>query len=183
MSKAGKVLIAHPNIPSGNPWHKTVIYIFEDNHTGTQGMIVNKPSDLHVSNFLANRGMQMPHSIETMRYSGPIQSNLVLMLHTEGWYSKSTRHISNGIALSYDDFMFEKMCMGDAPNLYRIGVGIAVWQPGQLEAELLGNPPYKPENSWLIADADVNLLFEHDREKQWHKAVEMSSAQMINQFF
>ena len=183
MSKAGNVLIAHPNLTSNNPWYKTVIYIFEVNHKGTQGLVINKPSDLHVSNFLANRGMQMPHSIETMRYGGPLQSNLVLMLHTDHWYSKSTRVIGNGIALSYDDFMFEKMCMGDTPGLYRVAVGMAQWQPGQLDAELAGTPPYKPENSWLIAEADAGLLFEHDREKQWHKAVEMSSAQMINHFF
>lgn len=183
MNKVGKLLIAHPNIPNNNPWHKTVIYIIEDNHLGTQGIIINKPSTLPVSEFLASRGMQMPFTKESMRYGGPLKNNLLVMLHSDHWYSNSTKVIGNGISISFDDFMFEKMSMGDTPGLYRIAVGIAGWQPNQLDAELNGNPPYRPENSWLLADADTNILFEHDKEKQWLKSIEMSSTQMINQFF
>tara|TARA_B110000503_G_C6972669_1_gene339847 strand:+ start:78 stop:629 length:552 start_codon:yes stop_codon:yes gene_type:complete len=183
LSQQGNILIAHPNIPSNNPWSKTVIYIFEDNHTGTKGVILNKPSSFPVSDFLASRGMDFPYSNENMRYGGPIKSDLVTMLHTDHWYSKSTRVINSGIAISYDDFMFEKMCMGDTPSLYRVSVGVAVWQTGQLDMELAGKPPYRPENSWLIADANVNIIFGQDGERQWHKAIELCSSQMINQFF
>lgn len=176
-NKVGKLLIAHPNIKNTSSWYKTVIYVVEDNHTGTKGIILNKPSTFAVSEFLASRGLDFAYTKENMRYGGPIKSSLVTMLHTDHWYSKSTQIVANGISLSYDDFMFEKMCMGDAPNLYRVAVGLSVWQPGQLDKELTG------ENSWLIADADINIVFSHDGERQWHKSIELSSNQMINQFF
>lgn len=182
-SKTGKILIAHPNLPANNLFYKSVVYVYDDTPNGTQGLILNKPSNYHVSDFLKNRGMDFPHTKETMRYGGPVRTNTVVMIHSDNWYSSSTTAIRNDIALSCDDFMFEKMAMGDCPSLYRIAVGICGWQTGQLNLELTGRWPYKPENSWLTAEADPSIVFEHDGERQWQKALELSSNQMIASYF
>lgn len=179
----GKLLISHPNLPKNNPFHKTVIYIFQHNNQGTQGLIINKSSDFPVSQFITSKGWQMPLSKETMRFGGPVSPKTVIMIHTDDWYSSSTQSIVNGISLTFDEFMFEKMSTGNTPGLWRMCVGVCAWHPGQLDLELAGKYPYTPENSWLMVDATRSIMFEHDGDKQWQKAMELSSKHMIEQWF
>lgn len=179
----GKLLIAHPNLPKNNPFYKTVIYIFMHNSEGTQGLIINKPSDFSVSQFIHSKGWDMPLTKETMRFGGPVSPKTVIMLHTDDWYSSNTQIIKNGVGVSGDEFMLEKLASGNAPGLWRMCVGLCAWLPGQLDLELAGKYPYKPENSWLTVDANRSIIFEHDGDKQWQKAMDLSSKKMIEQWF
>jgi putative AlgH/UPF0301 family transcriptional regulator len=79
--------------------------------------------------------------------------------------------------------MLEKMATGNEPGLWRMVVGICSWSPGQLELELSGKYPYRPENSWLTVKANRSIMFEHDGDKQWQKAMDLSSKTMLDNFF
>jgi putative AlgH/UPF0301 family transcriptional regulator len=79
--------------------------------------------------------------------------------------------------------MIEKISYSQPPAYWRIMGGVCSWAPGQLDMELQGQPPYRPENSWLTATTQLGLLFEVDGERQWEKALELSSQQMINSYF
>ena len=183
MNRQGQLLIAHPNLPHNNPFYKSVIYIFEDDQVGTQGIILNKPTNYSVNSFIETQGFTMGLSPEKMRFGGPVSSKMVFMLHTDDWESASSSPVGKGLMISCDDFMLEKMAMGYQPGLWRMMVGVCAWQSGQLDMEMQGVKPYRPENSWLTADANDNILFGYDGEKQWEKAVALSSKQMINSYF
>jgi putative transcriptional regulator len=182
-SRVGKLLIAHPNLPKTTPFHKTVVYIFNEDEQGVQGLILNKPTGYKVNDFIMTQGFEMPLTKEKMRFGGPVSTKLVFMLHTDDFESASSMPVGKGLMLSCDDFMLEKLSMGYQPSLWRMAVGVCMWQPGQLDMELQGHPPYRPENSWLTADANDSILFEYDGEKQWEKALELSSRQMIDSYF
>ena len=183
MSRVGKLLIAHPNLHVDNPFYKSVIYVLEDGASGTRGLILNKPSEFSVQQFFVSKGLDFPYTKETLRFGGPVKSNLVVMLHSDNWYSSSTDYIRNGVAVSCDDFMIEKMSMGDLPNDFRMFMGISAWGPGQLDMELAGKYPYTSENSWLIAQADTDIIFNSDSQRQWEKSLERSSQELINFYF
>jgi putative AlgH/UPF0301 family transcriptional regulator len=80
--------------------------------------------------------------------------------------------------LSSDDFMIQKLNQ-QVPTYWRLFAGMSTWEPGQLTAELEGRFPFRPENSWLIADAPEGLLFTLDGDKQWQKALALCSNQMF----
>jgi putative transcriptional regulator len=185
MSRVGQLLIAHPNLPKNNPWHKRVIYVFSDDHkTGTQGIIINHPTKYSVTNFITGKGFHdMPLSPESMRIGGPVNPKVIFMLHTDEWYSSSTHQVSNQLAISCDDFMLHKMSVQDQPSLWRMFAGMCSWAPGQLDMELRGQPPYRPENSWLTATANYNIIFEYDGERQWDKCFALASKQTIDSWF
>lgn len=182
-NKVGKLLIAHPNLPPKTPFHKAVVYIFNDGPEGTQGIILNRPTAYRVNDFMQQQGFELPTTRERMRFGGPVSTKMLFMLHTDDFESASSQPAGKGLMLSCDDFMLEKMTLGYQPSLWRMMVGIAAWQPGQLDMELNGQPPYRPENSWLTARASESIIFEHDGEKQWNRALELSSQQMINHYF
>jgi putative transcriptional regulator len=184
MSRQGKLLIAHPNLPRNNPFYKSVIYIFNDNSHGTQGIILNKPADLSVHEFLLTKRFDgFPETSAKMRFGGPLSTKTVYMIHTDDFESTSSAIAGKGLMLSSDDFMFEKMSYGQQPSAWRVAIGVCGWQPGQLDLELKGQRPYKSENSWLTAEGNDSIIFNYDGEEQWKNAMNLSSVQMINQFF
>jgi putative transcriptional regulator len=184
LSRQGKLLIAHPNLPKNTPFYKSVVYVLNDDEHGTQGIIVNKPAGYRVNDFIASKGVDyFPQTSEKMRFGGPLSTKMVFMLHTDDFESQSSSICGPGLMVSCDDFMIEKMSMGQMPYYWRMAIGICGWQPGQLDMELKGQRPYKSENSWLTANADEGIIFNYDGEEQWKKAMELSSFQMINQFF
>ena len=183
MSKVGKLLIAHPCLPKGNPFRKSVIYIYEDNKNGTLGVVLNYNSSYSVRELCNQKGILFGDGTKQLHKGGPVNEQAILMLHSDEWQSQNTTEAGKNYRISSDNLMFQKISLGDCPAYYRIFAGMAGWAVGQLDMELKGQFPYKPENSWLTADANDSILFDYDGDEQWHKAVSLSSKQMINQYF
>ena len=104
------------------------------------------------------------------------------MLHTAEWYSSNTTPAGNYNVTS-DDFMIEKMSTGNVPAAWRMVSGICGWAPGQLQAEVKGHSPYKENKGWLTLTPSDAIIFEYDGEEQWQRALQLSSNQMVDQFF
>lgn len=183
MNRAGTLLIAHPNLPANNPFSQSVIYIIMDNDKGVHGVVLNKPSQYKVFKLISEYGFDAGHLTGNVHAGGPVFKNKLNLLHTTEWTSQSTVRVTKDVGITSDTFMMEKLSSSFQPQSWRMFAGLCAWQPGQLELELSGKHPYRPENSWLTAYADLNILFNYDGEKQWEKALQTSSRQMINQFF
>lgn len=175
----GKVLIAHPNLQSPF-FKKSVIYIIEHNTAqGSQGIVLNKPSRFPVNTLFKNKGLELDDP-STIHKGGPINEKAVSLFHTGEWTSTNTYPVGP-YSVSSDDFMIEKMANGDAPVYWRMFGGIAGWGPGQLEAEVEGAQPFG--KSWLTIPANDAILFEHDGDDQWNKALEYASQLMVDHYF
>jgi len=183
MNRQGKLLIAHPNFPSNSPFYKSVIYIYSDNAEGTLGLILNKPTPFPVHELAGLKNIDFPHLRDKVRVGGPVNEKAMIMLHTNDWNSTNTTLVKDGICLSSDNFMLEKLSMGYQPVYWRLMGGVCAWQAGQLDMELNGQGPYKLENAWLMCNATEELMFEHDKERQWELAVKHSSKQMFDYYF
>jgi putative AlgH/UPF0301 family transcriptional regulator len=182
MGRVGKLLIAHPKLTVSSPFHKSVILIYSETPQGVTGLIINKPSRFTFSDLAEARGLEYPLTKDYLRSGGPVNDKALLMLHTDDWSSTNTVDICSGLRISSDDFMLEKLAQGYQPTYWRMMGGICAWQSGQLEMELKGQEPYRPENSWLTCKSNEDIIFTYDGERQWEKAVELSSRQMFNQY-
>ena len=182
-SRVGKLLVAHPNLPENDWFRRTVIYIYNDNDQNTLGVALNVETSTSVKKLCYDKGIIYPSEYPSVYKGGPVQQNTVLMLHTSEWISQNTISAGPGYHLSSDSVMFERLSLGDQPAYWKMCLGLCAWAPGQLDAELSGKYPYDSSNSWLICDANDDIIFNHDGEEQWKAAVELSSYQMINQFF
>lgn len=183
MGRAGSLLIAHPNLPKDHPFGQTVIYIGYDGDEGVTGLVLNKPTNLTVNDFLARRKYDSLNvGNQHMHMGGPVSNTGVFMLHSNDWESSSTIDAGNGLCISTDEFMLEKLSMGHVPAYWRLCVGVCSWQAGQLDMELKGEPPYRPENSWLTCKGNDNIIYNYDGEEQWEQAMCLSREQMINSY-
>lgn len=175
MSYKGKLLVAHPNLNEG-VFARSVIFVYQDDGNGTVGLILNKPTQWRVSQLLREKGMLYEGS-EHVYKGGPVNEHAVIMLHEDQWYSSNTLQVSKGLAVTSDIPMMEKLAMGNAPACWRLFAGVAGWAPGQLQLEL------KSRVGWLTCDANDSIVFDKDGERQWNKAVQMCSQQMIDHYF
>lgn len=182
-SRVGKLLIAHPNLSQSEYFHKSVILIYaETPNQGTLGIVLNKPIPLTVGELCSMQNIIFPSS-QQVHQGGPVNGRTICMLHSSEWATHSSHVIADRrVAVTSDNLMFEKMSIGNTPAYWRITSGLCAWAPGQLELELKGLPPYKPENSWLTCDANDHIMFELDGEEQWEAALNYSSKQMISQY-
>jgi putative transcriptional regulator len=183
MSRVGKLLIANPNFPIQSPFYKSVVYIYQDDSVnGTVGVILNKQSQTSVSEMCDQNQIMFPDTAPLLYVGGPVNTNSLLMLHSDEWASSNTASAGAGIRISSDSFMFHKIATGNEPIYWRIFAGKAAWRVGQLDKELEGKFPYV-KNMWLLADANDDITFNYDGEDQWIKAVDLCSQQTIDHFF
>jgi len=182
-SRVGQILIAHPNLPQGTPFEKTVIYIYQDNIKGTLGLILNKPTEWTVEDVCHDKQHSYIGPAKSLYIGGPVNTGALCMIHSDDWTSSNTMPAGPHISISSDNFMLEKLGSGNVPAYWRMCVGMSAWQPGQLDAELKGQPPYRAENSWLTAEANDTIIFDYDGDEQWEHALKYSSQQMINYYF
>jgi putative transcriptional regulator len=160
-----------------------VIFVTEDHDNGSVGLILNKPTTFSLKQVLESKGYDC--LVDKMVYmGGPVNSSALVMIHSDTWYSSNTMVVRPGVSISSDNLMVEKIAMGDYPPRWRFVCGISGWGKGQLRAEIEGRGPFAAQGpSWLTVEANDDIIFRYDGEKQWHKAVELCSQTMMNQFF
>ena len=181
---AGKLLIAHPNVENENIFSKTVIYVYQDDAMqGSLGVILNKPSRFKISDVCAEKNIVFGDTTKRVYHGGPVNQQALVLLHSNDWSSENTADATNNLCVSSDNTMLSKISTGNEPAYWRLFGGMCGWAPGQLESELSGQWPYRPENSWLTADANDSLIFEYDGKSQWSNLVETSSQQMFDKYF
>ena len=177
-----KILVSHPNLKGNDFFEKSVIYIYEHSYKmGASGLILNKGSVLSVSEIMDQKGLSY-FGDETIFKGGPVNSRSLCMLHTNECYSSNTVQIEN-YAITSDNFMLEKLSMGNDPQRWKMLMGMCGWAPGQLEAEIAGRTDYGKDKGWLVIDPSDNMIFDHDGDEQWVLAVDQATTQAISRFF
>lgn len=175
VSRAGRCLIARPNQSQGF-FHKTVVYIYEDSPAGTAGIVLNKPSDLWLSDIAARGGREYPRGISPVYRGGPVNERAIMLLHTDDWFSSNTLNVGGGVSISSDNLMIEKILDNNTPRSMRLFCGASVWAPGQLDAEIR-------RNSWLVTPLTTAQIFDLDGETQWQTAIETAGREIIDHYF
>lgn len=173
-SYQGKLLVAHPNLKDGM-FARSVVYLYQHSKDGAIGIVLNRATTWRVDHFLLEKGFDFS-GLEVFYKGGPVNESAIVMLHNDDWYSSNTMQVGNGLAISSDLTMFEKLSMNNVPKDWRIFTGISAWGPGQLEMEV------NALNGWQIAEPNDSIVFDQDGERQWNKAIQLCSQQLIDQY-
>ncbi len=182
MTRRGKILISHPRLPLENPFHKTTIYMYQDDENGSVGVCLNRQSNIPINKISHEKGIILD-SPQHLYRGGPVNQGALVLLHTDEWNSRNTAEAGKGYRISSDDFMLEKISHGNAPIYWRLMSGFSAWAPRQLDAEMNGTFPYKMENRWLTCDPSDSIMFEYDGEEQWNRALNLATSQMVDNYF
>ena len=164
---SGQLLIAMPGI-SDPRFERALILICAHDHEHAMGLALNSPIEgLTVPDLLDKLGIEatirLPPDLVLM--GGPVELDRGFMLHTTDYQGEFSLDVGGGVALTAPREVLEAMASHNrAPAKSLLALGYAGWGAGQLEEEI-------KQNVWLTCDADEELIFDHDYERKWTRAL------------
>jgi putative transcriptional regulator len=145
--KKGRLLLAEPFMD--DPYFKrSVVLLTEHNKDSAFGFILNKPLQLTLNETMPN----FPKFDAPIYMGGPVQTDSLFYIHTQGKFIEGSLDIGNGLYWS-GNFNQLKQLVKDQqifPHEIKFFVGYSGWDFDQLNTEI------KIDESWLI----TNLTFE-----------------------
>jgi putative transcriptional regulator len=162
------LLIASPSMD--DPYFaRTVTYICEHNEHGAMGLVINQPVGMKLKELVEqvdNKAEVIDEKAEDIILAGgPVSQDRGFILHTSqlGWISSLTMTPQIMVTTSKD--IISSLGNKNAPEKSLIMLGYAGWTAGQLEEEI-------QTNSWLMVEADTEILFDTPIHKKWETAVQ-----------
>jgi len=159
-------LIAMPSLRDPN-FARTVTLICEHSSEGAMGIVINRVTDLHLSDILEQMeidGTQCERRDMPVHVGGPVQGNRGFVLHSPVGEWESTLAIDAALGVSTSRDILAALAENRGPEHCLLALGYAGWSPGQLEREIA-------DNAWLSGPADRQILFETPAEDRWMAAV------------
>lgn len=157
----GRLLIAEPML--GDPaFSRCVVFLCEHGEEGSVGFILNHRTIFTLKDLLPD--IQAP--LLPVFQGGPVQADTLHMLHRMPAMLEG-KELAKGIFWggNYDALKLSAVNNYIQPENIRLLMGYAGWGAGQLAKEL-------EEGSWLVSEADINLVFETDVDQIWRRAVD-----------
>jgi putative transcriptional regulator len=164
-SLSNHFLIAMPALSDPN-FHHTATLICEHNRDGALGLVINRPTELHLGDILDH--MDIETSSKTVAsqpvfMGGPVQNDRGFVLHEPLGNWEATLQVSEHTGITSSRDILEAIACGDGPDRSFITLGYAGWGAGQLEEELAAN-------AWLSGPADSHIVFETPYDQRWEAA-------------
>lgn len=171
----GHLLVAPPKMVDKR-FSNTVIYVVNHTPAGAWGLVINKAGNLSNKELLSQIGIDLELS-GIAHAGGPMNTNSIHFLHTPDMASTGT--FPGNVYASGDMEFIERLKVGKRPDQYRLFVGSCSWAPGQLEMEIHGQSPWRPEHSWLTVPATQELVFNGDDMFQWQQCLDACANNVV----
>lgn len=162
----GQLLIAMPSLADPNFWRTVVLLGSHSPDEGAFGLVVNRPSDLALETVLEQLGIVgAPVATPQVLSGGPVQSEQGFVLVQGSPPESNSSDLAGDLfTISGRTEVLEALALGHIDRAFHLCLGYAGWFPGQLEKEI-------EDNSWLVAPATAELLFETPHDERWNRAL------------
>ena len=161
-------LIATPTMDDPN-FAQTVTYICEHNETGALGIVINRPTSIHLSEILKQLKIDVIEKKvdeNPVLYGGPIHQERGFVIHHPFGEWRASFSTADDIVVTTSRDILDAIALNKGPGKMLIALGFAGWEAGQLEEELT-------KNIWLTCPANAEILFETPFAERWQKAAQI----------
>jgi len=161
----GVLLVAKPSLTDAN-FSRTVVLVTQTEDGGTVGVIVNRPTELKLSQFLSAEFPTQNYR-EPIFFGGPVMRQaLVSLFRSETPPAAPAFHILKDVYLTMHPDNIEGL-LKDAGARYRIYAGFSGWLPRQLESEMM-------RDTWYFLPADESRIFSEKTDGLWEELVDLA---------
>ena len=158
----GKLLVAARNLPDPN-FGESVVLLVDVNEQGAMGIIVNRPTDLALTEILPGR--EQPAPAGTVYFGGPVQvSGVLALLRSERARSDCRKVFDDVYLVTARGVLDEMLGTGAGPGRFRIYAGYAGWGAGQLQKEVA-------QGGWHVLDGHPDVVFDPEPESVWQRQI------------
>jgi len=166
----GVFLVASPSLNDPN-FRQTVVLVLEHGPEGTLGVILNRATDVLLSEALP--GVRaLKGTTHRLFAGGPVQPNIVLLLSRLKEPQPDMRPVFDSVYVGGNPDVLERLLRQAGPAArFRAFAGYAGWAPGQLGFEML-------QGSWAVLPPEDNL-FEKDPASLWPDSIAQLQAPRV----
>lgn len=158
--QAGNLLISEPFLQDEN-FMRSVVLLCEHNSEGSFGLVLNKPSILHLSELVEELSF-----LESEVYvGGPVEQNTLHFIYFGEKILEGSLSIGENLWWGGDfESLVEQLKTGSLDSsLVRFFIGYSGWASGQLSDEL-------GENTWIICDQKIDAeVLQNTPDELWRE--------------
>ena len=158
----GVLLVASPSLSDPN-FQQTVLFIIEHGRGGTVGLILNRPTNVLLSEALPDFTV-LKRTNHRLFAGGPVEQTQLVLLFRLTQLLPDTRQIVAGIYVGTPRVLERIMTQPKPTETFRAFAGFAGWAPGQLEHEML-------EGAWAVLPSDMFSIFDKDPATLWPDSI------------
>jgi putative transcriptional regulator len=146
-------------------FRRTVVFMLEHNESGSFGLVVNRETDLSISDLCASLEIEWRGTHQApVRWGGPVQPE-------HGWLLLGEDHhdhlealpVAEGIRFARSPDVLREVASSPGPRV-EVFLGCANWGPGQLVQELI-------DGAWIVAPVSPEFVFDAPRDTLWEEVV------------
>lgn len=155
----GVFLVAKDEI--GGPFYRSVVLVLAHGEEGTVGLIVNRTTDIPLSEAMPDLGEDASYELY---FGGPVGlEGLLFLFRSDDPPDEDADHVMEDVYYSGDRDLLEELVDAEVESdELHLFLGHAGWAPGQLDGELA-------RGSWDVVPADAFTVFSKDPDLLWHE--------------
>lgn len=158
------LLLSMPQLQDPN-FTRTVVLLSDFMPEGAFGLVLNRPTELSASTMVKLDPPLIGGNGLPLWFGGPVEPQRGWILVGDEPAEPEYRTIVEGLYLSTSPALLRRVLKSTPPpRRARVLAGYAGWGPGQLDEELA-------QSAWLMANVDLDLVFEVDASKMWETAI------------
>ena len=132
-----QLLLAMPN-QAGTYFGNTLTYICDHNDQGALGLMINRPTDITLTEFLVQFDCATNVAADlVVLEGGPVQQERGFVLHSTDVQTTGSTPIGNDLLLTASREILEIIGTGDGPKQFMVALGYAGWGEGQLRFRIV----------------------------------------------
>jgi len=156
------LLLSMPQLQDPN-FAKTVVLLCDYMPEGAFGLVLNRPTEAPASAMVRiDPPLEHANGLP-LCIGGPVEPERGWVLTADA-PERDFRLITDGLYLSTSPTLLRRVLEAQPPPRARVLAGYAGWGPGQLDEELA-------ESAWLIAELDLDLVFDVAADIMWETAI------------
>ena len=168
----GMFLLAAPGL-SDPRFARTVILLLEYDETGALGLVVNRPTEIALSDALSD---PLPGAEgHAVFYGGPVEHRrLIALLRSPDAVGDAQHVVGDVYASGSLDTLRQTLDRdrdGGAVDVHTY-LGYAGWSPGQLDAEIA-------RGDWVVTPADAGSIFDTPPHRVWHDLMRRNAGRWV----
>jgi putative transcriptional regulator len=159
-------LIAMPALKD-SAFEHSITYICSHDDKGAMGIVLNQSTELNLHEVLDQLEIEGTHGHDQpVLLGGPVHQDHGFILHLEKGDWRSTLSVTDDIHVSTSKDILTSLAQGTGPKQYKVALGYAGWDAGQLEQELL-------DNSWITVAASADIIFNTPENEMYQAALKL----------
>ena len=135
-------LVAKPSMSDPRFKETVIVMLYHNQEKGAAGLVINKPiRTMLISEFFESSNMTPPEKIIdmeiTLYWGGPVDAEHIFFIHSSDYKNNDFISSNKDFTITQEPKILFDIVKNKGPEEYIILSGIAAWEPGQLDSEMI----------------------------------------------